>query len=98
LLFKIFDAPAGGTLLWSETQSVNTGSPFAGVFTANLGLLNPLPASLFRDHPSLYLGMTIETDPELGRWPLGSTPFAASSSFVKGATLSSLSCGEPFAL
>lgn len=72
LTFSLYDAPVGGTLLWSETQ---TGVPVqAGGFGVLLGSVTPF--SLPFDAP-FYLGIAVNPDPELEpRIPLASSPYA----------------------
>lgn len=59
--FTIYNAPAGGTNLWSETQSVTTTG---GLFAVLLGASNPVPDSAFKDSYR-WLGITVSPDPEM---------------------------------
>lgn len=61
VVFKIYDAPTLGNVLWMETQSVSTAG---GLFTTLLGSSTPVPESLFND-TSRYLGITVDADPEM---------------------------------
>jgi hypothetical protein len=63
LTFTIYDAPTNGTALWTETH---TAVPVEnGLFNVILGgETTPIPASVF-DAPERYLGIKVETDPEL---------------------------------
>ncbi len=76
--FAIYDAPSGGTALWSETQSV---AVLDGAFSVELGLINPFGA-LFQDQAGapLWLGVAVDTgtgmqiyDPRI---PLTRAPYA----------------------
>jgi hypothetical protein len=59
--FAIYDAPTGGTELWSESQTVTVTD---GIYSVILGnTLNPID-SLIIDG-DLYLGVTVESDAEM---------------------------------
>ena len=59
--FAIYDVASGGTVLWSDTQSV---TPTSGVFEVILSPTLPF------DHP-YWLGITVESDAEMSeRMPL----------------------------
>jgi hypothetical protein len=61
-VFSLYALPTGGVPLWtSGTQSV---SVWRGSFTYNLGSNVPFPSGLF-DVSKRYLGVTVESDPEL---------------------------------
>jgi uncharacterized protein (TIGR02145 family) len=73
ITFSIYDAAAGGELLWTETQSVQLVN---GIYSILLGSLNPLNSDLFTG-PERYLGVTVGTDPEMvPRKQLVSVPYA----------------------
>jgi len=57
--FRIYDAPTGGTALWSETQNVSVSQ---GVYSVNLG--ESIPLNLSFDKP-YYLGVKVGSDPEM---------------------------------
>lgn len=74
MTFAIYDMSSGaGAPLWAESQSVATTD---GIFSVHLGSVSPLPASLF-DNASLYLGISVESDPEMTpRQQLTTAPFS----------------------
>ncbi|MEK6537477.1 MAG: hypothetical protein AABZ63_08325, partial [Actinomycetota bacterium] len=73
VLFSIYDAPSGPTLIWSETQSV---TPDNGIFAASLGSVTPLPDSVFSSD-SRYLEVKVGADnPMTPRTQLLSVPYA----------------------
>jgi len=75
--FRIYDAAAAGSILWSEVRSVATTD---GLFTVQLGSITPVPDSLFFD-TTRYLGITIPPDPEMTpRQRLTSTGYSFVSS------------------
>lgn len=79
--FKIYDAPAGGTNLWTETQSVTTTN---GLFNAQLGAVNPVPDSVFKT-AQRWLGIAVSPDPEMmPRQKLVSVPFSAGNWSLTG--------------
>jgi hypothetical protein len=67
--FTIYDAPTGGTALWTETQS--NVSVNNGLFNVLLGSDTPLPAGLFygtyapATSGDRYLGVKVGADPEM---------------------------------
>lgn len=59
ILFSIYDVSAGGTALWSETQSVTVSN---GIFSVNLGDINPITLPFDTQY---YLGVKVKTDAEM---------------------------------
>ena len=60
LTFRIYNDPTGGSALWTEVQTVAVAN---GIFSAHLGSVTPITTVPFdRIH---FLGITIESDPEL---------------------------------
>lgn len=59
--FAIYDAPSGGTGLWTETRSVAT---MGGLFAIYLGQSTPLPSSVFSGG-ELWLGIAVEGEAEM---------------------------------
>jgi hypothetical protein len=81
--FTIYDAAAGGTNLWTETQSVTTTN---GLFTIRLGTVNPVPDSVFKD-TLRWLGIAVSPDPEMTpRQQLVSVAYGFRISSVDGAS------------
>lgn len=72
--FSFYDLAAGGEPLWTEVQNVEVED---GFFTAYLGEVRRLSLELFRDTPELYLGIAVDTDPEMERVQIGTVPYAA---------------------
>ncbi len=69
--FYIYNSRTLGTLLWNETQNPTTTG---GLFTTQLGLLNPLPLSLFEDYDSLFLEIVADAQLISPRTLFTSTP------------------------
>jgi hypothetical protein len=89
-VFKLYGASSGGTALWTETDSL---SIHAGVFQVNLGANTSLSGIDFNANPSLYLGITFNSDPagEMSpRVQLQSVPYAFNADKVGGLTASQL--------
>ncbi|MGH8004725.1 MAG: hypothetical protein ACRECJ_08385, partial [Limisphaerales bacterium] len=61
VIFTVYDAPAGGAVLWAETTSVSTTD---GLFTVLFGAVNPVPDSAFNE-ANRYLGIKVASDPEM---------------------------------
>jgi hypothetical protein len=74
LTFGIYTADVGGTLLWSETQTVTITN---GLFHVLLGSVNPIPYTLFSQHAETYLGIQVGSNPEMvPRERIASAPYA----------------------
>jgi len=88
--FTIYDAPAGGTNLWTETQSVTTTG---GLFAVLLGSTNPVPDSAFKG-TDRYLGIAVSPDGEMAqRQRLVSVGYSYRVNSVDGATGGTISGG-----
>ena len=61
ICFSIYNVAFDGTALWSETHSV---SVIDGIYNVTLGTVTPIPTTIL-DNPALYLGVQVETDPEM---------------------------------
>ncbi len=74
LTLSIYDDPASGTLLWTETQTVDFDN---GYFSVTLGADsgNAITDAVF-DGDERYLGVTVNAGAELVRNPIVSTPYA----------------------
>jgi len=83
IAFKIYDSPAGGNIVWQETQpSVTTTN---GIFNVLLGSVTPVPDSIFKD-TSRWLTIAVGTDPEVNpRARLSSSPYAFRVNSLDGA-------------
>lgn len=79
LQFALYANAVGGTALWTETQTVLVED---GLFTVYLGTLEPLDLALFRDHDALFLGVAVDAEPEMDRFEIGSTGFAAFAQYA----------------
>lgn len=78
ITFTIYDAPLGGTALWTESHSVTMVS--GGLFNVLLGEFNPIPDSVFADTVR-YIGIQVESDPEMSpRQRLSSVGYSYNSS------------------
>ncbi len=72
--FALYPSKASLVALWSETQELTLKD---GLFTAYLGADTQLDLGLFSDNDEMWLGITVENDPEMARISLGSSPYAA---------------------
>src|SRR6185369_14754626 len=61
ITFSIYDAPAGGSLLWTETQTIALDQ---GYFSAELGSVTPFSSTVW-DGAQRWIGITVGTDPEM---------------------------------
>jgi hypothetical protein len=79
MTFSIYDAPTGGTTLWTETQPTVTIT--SGIFGVLLGSVTPFPATLFTGTGDRYIGTSIAGSTEMTpRFRVTSTPFSLRSS------------------
>ena len=73
ITFAIYDQASVGTSLWSETRTVSVSD---GLFTVDLGALNPLNETIFSSTPR-YLGIKVGADAEQSpRNLLSTVPYA----------------------
>ncbi len=85
VLFSIYnDVSVSGTaLLWQESDTVKPD--LNGDFSITLGKNHPISDDLFRQNPSLFLGITIGNDPELTpRQQLSTVSLTNSSNTLQG--------------
>lgn len=71
--FRIYDADTGGNMLFEETHPGLQVE--AGLFTAYLGAVAGLDLGIFSQER--WLGVSVGADPEMPRFLLGTTPYAA---------------------
>ncbi len=72
ITFSIWDAATGGSVLWTEEQSLK---PHQGYFTAELGCSSFLPDQLFNGE-SRYLQLTVNGEPMTPRKHINSVAYA----------------------
>jgi subtilisin-like proprotein convertase family protein len=100
--FSLYAAPSGGTALWSEAwPPEGTGCEVAGAcvaveggaFSVLLGSHTPLDPAVFAAAPELWLGMKVESDPELPRRRVASSAYAFQAArAVTAASAQGLAC------
>src|SRR5687767_11313339 len=73
VVFTIYDAAGGSTVLWTETHAVAFDG---GYFSVELGAMTPFGPTVF-DGKVRYLGITVGGDAEMTpRAPVRSVPYA----------------------
>lgn len=83
MTFTIYADAFGTTAEWSETQTQVEVKD--GIFNVLLGSVNPLPASIF-DGSAKYLGVQVESDPEMSPLkPMVTTAYAFHSATADSA-------------
>ena len=73
MTFRLYPSAEAETASWTEVRQVVVQG---GQFRLNLGVDTALDPSLFALSGTLWLGVTVEAEPELPRRPMGTTPFA----------------------
>lgn len=72
ITFSLYEVPSGGTVLWSETQSVAVSD---GLYSVQLGSVTSMSDTLF--DASRYLGIQVSGDSEMTpRIAISAVPFA----------------------
>jgi hypothetical protein len=74
MTFALYNAADATTPLWSETYAAVEIE--GGLFTVYLGSVTALDFGALILAPELWLGVTVGTDSEMDRIPLGTVPFA----------------------
>jgi len=91
MYFRIYDAPSGGTLLY--TASGTLGSPTSISVTPNSGLFsvifgesgtNAMDPSIFKDNSDMYLEVQVETETLTPRKRITSAPYAFNAKYLDG--------------
>lgn len=82
MTFAIYDAPAGGSHLWTESQTVVVED---GLFGAILGSISPIPAGVFSSGTERYLEHKIDSQALSPRTKLTSVGYAYISTFADSA-------------
>jgi len=74
MTFTLYDAETAGTVLWSDTfLDVDVDM---GFFTVYLGGNTALDFSTLLTNDEIWMGVTVESDPEMTRVPFYTVPFA----------------------
>jgi hypothetical protein len=85
LRVAVYSVASGGTALWQETQTVTA---LNGVVNTLLGGQTSLPTSLFDGASDLYMGLKVDSDPEMTpRNRIASTPYARAAADVPNADI-----------
>jgi hypothetical protein len=83
MIFTIYDAPSGGTSLWSETHG--SVSAVGGLVNVLLGSGTGIPPGVF-DEPNRWLGIAVGGDPEMTpRMRIVSAAYAYYSLYAENA-------------
>jgi len=82
--FRIYDDTIAGSELWVEKPSVQVTD---GLFTVLVGSSEAIPEDLFSSGANRYLGVTVNSEPEMPRIPLNSVAYAYQAQDARAATL-----------
>jgi len=89
----LYDDAAGTNVVATEAQTVIVSG---GYFTAFFGATGPIDPSTFRDNGDLYLGLAIDSDPEMQPlFTIGTSPWAGYSEYAGEADDAVLLGGQP---
>ncbi len=95
LRLALYPTEAGGTPVYSETQTVNVEN---GSFVVYIGDVEALDLGLFRISETLYLGVTVDDDAEMSpRYQLATTPYAGFAQFCGDSSLLDGRAADAFA-
>jgi hypothetical protein len=79
--FTLYDAPSGGSEVWSETHSIGFDE---GYYSVELGDSTPFDGAVL-DGTTRYMGVTVDGDDEMSpRGTVGSVPYAMLANDVNG--------------
>jgi len=78
ITFRIYDAVTAGNQKWFETQSVAADR---GIFSVLLGLLTPIPDSVFTNGPDRWLQLTVGAQILTPRTRIVSAPYAYTATY-----------------
>jgi hypothetical protein len=94
MTFALYDAPTGGTAVWTEERSgSNTVPVTAGLFNVLLGSVTPIDVNLFQQQ-GLWLGISVNGDAEMTpREPLSDVAYASVAGTVPDGSISSNKLG-----
>lgn len=90
VIFSIFDSPAGGSALWSETQSIISTT---GIIQVLLGSEESFPEDLFATDGERYLELNVNGETLSPRFQLTSVSYALRAAFaddIAGGNVTSL--------
>jgi hypothetical protein len=83
IMFTIYDAASGGTIVWNEKESVTTSG---GLFAVLLGTDTPIGDDVFKG-TTRYLGIQMQGEPEMTpRVAIVTVPYAYRVSTVDGSS------------
>ncbi|MBU6162020.1 MAG: hypothetical protein KGO50_12965, partial [Myxococcales bacterium] len=82
--YTLYADPDGATTLWADAIPTLFTN---GIFTTYLGSESPLNLVLFRDYETVWVGIAIDGDAEIGRFRVATAPFAAYADFCGTAAV-----------
>jgi subtilisin-like proprotein convertase family protein len=86
IVFSVYKDAVGGNPVFAEGPVVV--SVKNGLFSYVIGTKTPLTATALANLPTAFLGMKIESDPELTRQQLSSAPYALRAAIAEGVECS----------
>ena len=89
LVANLYSDAAGTNAVHTQTLVVPVDQ---GFFTA---MLTAIDLDIFRDHPELYLGLAVDSDPEMDLLPITTTPWAGAASHAMAADDAATLGGTP---
>jgi hypothetical protein len=92
-VFALYDAPSGGTQLWTETRS-GVNVPSDGLLYLDLGSVTPLTSTILNGSPR-YLEITLDGVVSDPRVVLESVPYSLSAATASHASDSDALSGHP---
>jgi len=74
LTFRLYDAQQDGQMLWSEVH--NNVPVEMGIYTTEIGNINPIPNGLFKQNATVWMGISVEGQQELPRIQVTTVAYA----------------------
>jgi hypothetical protein len=82
--YTLYGNAAGTVTLWTDTVRTTFSS---GLFTTYLGEDSPINLAVFRDYSTVWVGVAIDGDTEIGRFAVATAPFAGFADYCGAAAV-----------
>ena len=59
MTFSLYANVGASSAIWTESQTVQVGDVFPGVYNVHLGAVAPITADVFQNNPDVHIGVRI---------------------------------------